>query len=344
MALTTDNIADLAKTTLRELGKDRWSDLSGDLQNYQVMPRLLKKNKHEVKSGYELQWQLMVDDNGAANRPGLFPVDNYNYADVIIQGTIPWRHANTFWAIDSRLIQMNTGASQVVNMVKVQRTAAWISLAKQLETDFWGKPTDSTDTTKPYGVDMWVTKSATTGFQGGNPSGFTSGVGGISSVTYSRWRNWTYQYTAISTTDLIRGWREAATKTHFEAPIDVPEYVKSSNSDYAYYTNWDVAGRLEELIEDQNENLGNDLDSKHGVVMFRRNPVVYTSELDSDSQDPIYGINWKSLMPVCLSGWYLKESPPEKAPTSHVTIKSDIDLTYQYMAYDRRKLFILNIA
>jgi len=138
---------------------------------------------------------------------------------------------------------------------------------------------------------------------------------------------------------------ESATKTRFMPPVDVPEY--NTGNRYAYYTNYDVLSLLEEALEDQNDNLGNDIASKDGRTMFRRVPVNWVPYLDANNleggeQDPVYGINWGEFKVVFLKGFYLKEGKPMMSPKQHNVFESHVDLTYNFQCTNRRAQFVLN--
>ena len=113
---------------------------------------------------------------------GLVEVDNTNYADVITTGSIPWRHLETSWTIDRRMIAMNLDPARIVEIFLTQREQAIISLAEYFEaTSFWNKPSTSSDNKEMFGIFYWLSYSATQGFNGGNPTGFTAGRGGLCS-------------------------------------------------------------------------------------------------------------------------------------------------------------------
>ena len=343
MPITSDDIADLIIASTKDLGRLAWTDLSGDLQEYIALPNVLRNERVTFSSGQGIQWNLMTDSNGQAKNKGLFEPDDYNVKDVMTTANIPWRHSNTNYAIEEREMSMNAaGINRVLDLVKTRRSASMIDLAKLMETNFWGKPPSSSDPLIPYGIDTWDVRNAVTGFNGGNPAGFSSGVGGISSVTQPRWRNYTAQYVNITKADLIKLWREAATKTFFRPAIEMPNYNKGSR--YGYYMNYDVLGELESILEDQNENLGVDVASMDGQVMFRRTPCTWVPQLDADTQDPVYGINWGVFYACFLEGEYLREGKPRTAPDQHRTQVVDIDLTYNWKCTDRRRLFIINKA
>lgn len=341
--LTTEDVADLIQTTLKDLDKGKWTDLTGDLQEYVAMSALLTKDKVKFKTGQAIRVNIQTDSNGQARNVGLAYVANYNMTDTMQNGSAPWRHSTCNYAFDRKEEELNSGdAEQIVDLVKTRRSACDIDLAKLMENNFWGKPVDSTDALTPWGVDMYIVKNATEGFNGGNPSGFTTGAI-FNSSTYSRWKNWTAQYTNISRTDFLRKVRTACRKTNFKSPVSMSE-VRKIGIKRALYTNHDVITELEELCQDNNENLGTDLAKYQDEVVIRKNPVVWVPDLDSDSQDPMYGICWDTLVPVFLKGEYMKESKPRALDSQPTVVVVDKDLTYNFVCYDRRSQFIVNKA
>jgi hypothetical protein len=343
MALQADNIADLIIATQKELGRMKWTEITTDLQEHIAMPKLLRQEKVEFDSGgYGFQWNVMVTTAGSARNVGLYATDNVNVGDGMVTATAPWRHTTTSYAVDERELSMNRGAAKVYDLVKSRRQMAMIDLAALMETDFFGKPTDSTDTVKPFGLYYWVVKNGSAGFNGGNASGFTSGPGSLSASTYPRWSNYTAPYSAITHDDLVRAWRKASTFTNFMSPTGEQQPDYNTGNRYGYYTNYAVLGKLEEILESQNDNLGNDVASKDGMVLFRRTPVTWAPKLEADSTNPVYGINWGVFKPVLLEGWYLKEDAPIRAPNQHTVRQVHVDLSYNYKCTDRRRLFVIS--
>jgi hypothetical protein len=274
-----------------------------------------------------------------------------NIADVMTTASIPWRHCTTNYAFERREVQFNATPAQIVELVKIRRTDAMISLAELMEKNFWQAPPSTTDTTHPYGLAYHIAKGSDgeEGFTGGNPyaqdgSQFADNAGINAELSAnSAWRNYYADYATVNKTDLIRKWRKAAVFTNFKAPVPVADYNTGSN--YAYYTNYNVIGRLEEALEAQNDNLGNDIASKDGQLMFRQVPVMWVPHLETDTTngtDPIYGVNWGVLKPVFLSGEYMREEGPTQVPGQHTTMQVFVDSTLNFMCTDRRRNFLLS--
>lgn len=339
--LQADDIVDLVKTTQKDLGELKWTEIATDLQEHVALPHLLSAEKVGFDSGYGIQWNLMTEHSGAAHDTGLYAVDNVNVADVMQQAFIPWRHVTTSYAIERRELAMNREPRRIVDLVKVRRADAMLGLAEHMEARFWQAPTGPNDD-RLFGVGYWTVYNATTGFNGQNPAGFSDVAGLDSTATaFSRWRNFTAQYTNVTQADLIKKWREAAVKTHFKplASMNQPSYAGADK--YGYYTNYAVLGTLEEELRTQNDNLGNDIAPKDGQVVFRRVPVTYVPYLDKAANDPIYGINWSVFQPVFLSGEYMREMGPNVASNQHTVLNTHIDCTLNVRCTNRRRLFVL---
>lgn len=344
MALAAEAINDLINTTLKKFDKPNWTNLTTTIQNFVALPKILKKEKVVEESGTHVEWRVQIGTSGAAQNVGLYASITPNVGNTFQYANVPWRHTTTNYSFDRREFEMNSGESRIVNLIKGRRLDAFVDLAKKVEADFWSKPASSTDVTTPYGVKYWIVYNATDGFTGGDPSGFTSGAGGLDADSYPEWKNYCATYSSASSkTDLIAKWRKAATLTKFVCPVASEEPQQGRGEQrYGYYTNYTVISALETLAENQNDNLGNDMASKDGVVTFRRIPVEYVASLDSESSaDPVVGIDWSVFHPVILKGENLREDPartPSDQPT--VSVK-DVWLTYNYKCLSRRNNFLL---
>lgn len=328
-----ENVVDFVNDTLRDLGKPKFTDISSALQRHVIFKNLIRKNRAMLESGSGIQFNVLVGQSNAARNVSLAESDNVNQVDGMVQANTVWRNSQTSYMIIRQLMAMNREPSKIVDFVKQQRIMAMISLAELMESNFWGAPS-ATDLKTPLGLPYWVTKNATKGFTGGVLSGYTT-VAGLSPTTYPNWNNWAFPYTAVSRDDFIRGAREAATKTDFMPPVDgIP--TPNTGDEYGFYTNYNVIQPLEEATESQNDNLGNDVASQDGKVMFRRVPVVWVPWLERDTTNPFYGINWGWMKTYILSGEWLRETNIEYTPGQHNVASHFIDCTYQFCSKNRR--------
>lgn len=338
MALQGTDIADLVATTINNFEPLKFTDITTDLQRHIVMKRLMKKNKVMFDTSPEWVWDLMVSGNGSAAFNGLYAQDNINAVDVMIQGKVPWRHVSWNWPIERREIAMNRSPRKIVDLVTARRISSFVSAIELFELRAWRAPA-LTDTANPFGIPYWIVKNNTEGFNGAVPSGLTV-VGNINPTTYARWKNYTAQYTAVTKDDLIRKWRKAAEFTDFETPVeDTPTF--NTGDDYGYYTNWAVLGTLAELLEQQNDDLGSDIASQDGKVMFMRQPVVRVPQLEEDTTNPIYGINWGEFKTAGLRGEWLHETKIEIMPGQHTVAATYYDCSFNWFTRNRRRHFVL---
>lgn len=338
MPFSPEQVGELTTTTLRQLGRLKWSLISTSLQEYHAYGRFLKKGAVKTyDGGYGLQWNLQVAATGLAVRSELYDTDEVTAKETMKTANSPWTMVKVPYALDVRQISMNSGSSKIVDDWQAQRVAAMVSLVELLEDDFWAAP-DASDTKKPRALRYYVVKNASAGFNGGTPTGF-SDVAGLNTTTYPKWRNWTDIYATISRTDLIRRVKRAMRNCKFTPPIAHPAYA-TGKPRWEFYTCDDVMQVLGELAENQNQNIGTDLAAYEGRVEIGNVPVQWAPELDSDTDDPFYGIDWSSFRPCVLAGEYLRESDDTSA-SSHNLKARWVDMTYGFEMYDRRRQFVL---
>jgi len=345
------DLNDLLTATDKHIKRFKFTEIASDLQDYVAVRNLLRKNRVDFQSGTAVQWQAMVSTTGRAKNSGLYEVDDVNVGDVLKTAEIPWRHATVNWAFERREMAINRRPAQIVNLLKVRRAEAMIDWAALEEENFWDAIL-STETLKPYGVDYWLVRHATAGFNGGEHAQFAGGAGGLTVANAPNWKNYTGNYVSVTKEDLIRKMRKASAYTKFRSPAPgVQDY--NTGDRYGYYTTYDILGTMEELLEAQNDNLGNDVASKDGQVLFRRNPVEWVpwlqthesaSEGDVTSQDPVFGINWGVFKCAFLQGEYMNESEWAVKSDQHTVHNKFMDVTRNWYMTDRRRSFVINKA
>jgi len=336
MGLAFSEIDDAVLLTQNKLVKrGAFVDMQTDISDHVAVREMWKGKKKVFDGGNNWEIEYQMDHNHSARAVGLYESDGSSVGDTMVKGTVSPRHVNAHYIYDQREPSFQRGGVAIVDLVKTKYTAMMVSLYDLLEEMLWGKPTDSSDLRTPYGIAYWVVKNATEGFNGGNPSGFAAGRAGIDSATYTRYRNYTAQYANITKEDLIRKMRRAHRLIKFRSPVShaVPDLGKMGNG---VYTNDTVIGLVEEILEAQNMNLGNDLDSKGGRAMFKGTPLQYAPYLDDDSADPIYMLDWKKLAIGVLAGWENNLSAPYMVPGKHLVRRVDIDATMNMICSDPR--------
>ncbi len=340
MGIAIESIADLVAASLRDLGRGKWTDLTTDYQEFYILPKILEKEKVKFDGGRGPQWNVLTGTAGTAKWVNLYQEDTPAAVDNMQQASAPWAHSTTNYSFDRREPEIASGKMyQIYDIVKSRRAQAFMDLAILCEAAGWGMPA-TTNNQQPYGLKYYITYNATTGFNGGNPTGF-SNCAGIDASAFPRWRNYTAQYANITKDDLVIKARDAIRLTVFKSPLNPmpPDYRRSGERRCIYAGNTVVRG-LETLAEFQNDNLGHDLLSQFGEVMLHRIPVEYVPFFDWDTgcaaAAPMVGIDWGTFYPHFLEGEYLNEGKPMPAPFQHTAVTVHTDLTLQFACKNRR--------
>jgi hypothetical protein len=341
VTLLAADIADLIITTQNELGRMKMSDLASELQEYFALPRILKGKEGDVETvqnGAQIEFNAMVNyDKTSAKMTSLHAVDNINVTNNMATGKIDWRYVTSHYAVEERELLMNRGDAQIVSYIKSKRLSAQLAMAQLLEDQFWAKPSTSLDL---YGLGYWLTYNATEGFNGGNQTGYSDGPGGLSCLTYTKWKNYTAQYTQVSKSDLINKARTASRMTRFMPPVEFGTY--NTGDKYGYYTNNAVVLALESILEAQNDNLGKSVNPMDNQVLLNRISVNWVPKLeDYTASAPFIGINWGEFKPVFMQGEQMNEQAPKEAPMQHRSLVVHTDMMMNYICRDRRKQFLI---
>ena len=337
MALTDQNIADMLTTTLHDLGRGRFWQIAQELAEYYVLPRLLRKggNVRIKTNGIGVKETLMVGTGGESRWVGLAEEDTYNWEDLLTQLTVVWVRLNDNMIWERRMLLENRGQARINNVIKPQRVAMMLRIAKALESGYFGTP-DASDTKKPWGLKYWLTKNSTTGFNGGLPSGF-SNKGGVNITKYPQFKNYTFQYTNVTKADLILKMRTAHRKTNWRSPYKTSQMRSEFGARRQIFMNEPTIASFENLAEAQNENLGRDLAPFDDMTSFKKHPLIYIPYLDDDSTNPIYMNDIETFFPIILKGDYLRESDAHSlVPKQHNMFAVDMDLSINFVCPNPR--------
>lgn len=340
--LTPERHADLQSSTLAKIERQRFTEIATDLRKYHVFPNLVlfgdeKAGTSRFKTesgGTRIEFEVMLNHSGASRHVGIGGEDAPVQMDVLDRASVPWRHTTTQWSEFQQILAMNRGnLEKIVDLELAHDVAARTSLAVLMENTFWGAPVDSTDEVTPYGFFTWFPKSASTGFVGAFPSGFTTL--GLDNE-HPRWKHYTDAYTNQTADDLVYKIWLALERTKWESPVQgVPKL--DTGMDRALYTNMPTKIALAKLAMNQNDNVGYDLANGYGITMIRNNPILDVAKLDADTTDPVLLCEWASLKCIALEGEWLRRFTQKNWPGQHRTDAKFIDSTYNFVCYNRRR-------
>jgi hypothetical protein len=341
MGVQAEQLADIITAVKDSERPGTYTLLTTSLQRYPAMKKLFKGKARKEKGGAYLSFTAMVASNESAQTTALFAEIDTAQADLFKTGRVPWRHVTNYWLFDEREPEINSGASDLVDIIKGRNTDCKVDLAKKFEGWFWNAPTGSEDAddAPPYGVKYWICRVNTDtagAFQGGHPSGFPSGCAGLSSTIYPAYQNYAVGYSTVSEDDFILRLDKATYQTGFENPVAVPGDASSS---YGYYTNYTVRVALNKIAMARNDNLGYDTALKTSI--HKGTAVESVPYLDSDTENPFYGIDWTWFEPVFLRGEWMKETTIIHPGKQHRTVANFLDCSLNYICRDRRRQFVL---
>lgn len=353
MALTPEQLQDFTKATLDFfVNRYSWQDLSLNLQQYIFADRLINKSKMAVRGGEQLQHRVQVRNTGTFRDTGMYDVSGKIVVDHLENIQVPWAKQQVHYVWEEDEVAFQSRPETILEILKVRIHAMHNDWFEGMEERMWTKPAAETDKPrKPWGLPTWIVKdtsgSAATafGFNGGNPTGWTNGVGGLSSSTYPNWSNGTFRYDNLTQTDLFAKWSEACHKCYFMPPHNYNESV-SGKPRWEYFTTYPVLENLHNALFAANDNVGTDIGKYRDSVLFKGTPVTYVPALTvsgfaaRDVQNPIYGVDWSSMKFFFRSGADRKMLQPvrlEQQPTVHVQY---METWCNFLCLDRRRNFV----
>ena len=351
MGVSFDQINGFVKATRNDNFERKWTDISQAYLEYYFNNHLLGAGRKNITGGKAYEYNVVYGRSGNAKHVGLYATDNPSQTDKITQASVPFRFTQTSYSFDEREDAFNKPTpTQILDLIQERRHCAMVDLAELNEETFWGKPDSSADKETPFGLYYWLVKTsgataiANCTFSGGNASGFTDGPGGIDSTTITGWKNWAGNYTNVTKDDLIKKMRKAHRDTNFRSPVSRPtDYVPDSvENRYQIFVNNTTIQSMEDIGEAQNENLGRDLAPYDGMMLFRKNPIFSVPYLDSDSSNPVIFINWDAFKVIVKADEFMKETVVKSA-TQHRVATVFVDLSWNTICYNRRKLAILSV-
>jgi len=318
--------------------------LQTDLQDHVAVRELWKgRNKKVFVGGDPWTFDAQIDHNHSTRAVALYETDGSAVVDTMIEGKVYCRHLNAHYVYDQREKAFQRGGHAIVDYIKTKYIGMMMSFFEYLEETLWSNPADDGKT--PFGVAHYVTRADGDGdFVGPEAEGWAAGKCNILYADQPRWRNWAARYVAISKEDLIRKMRLAARKTKFRSPISHTEPTLGGMKN-GVYCNSDVIGLMEEILEDQNMNLGNDMASKDGRAHFKGTPVTYVPYLDNDNtEDPVYLLDWKWLGLGVLAGWENQLTAPYMVPNRHLVRRVDLDASLNLACTNLRRQAVISKA
>jgi hypothetical protein len=303
--------------------------------------------KKQIESGTSIQRAIVLETTGNARHVRLYQKTPINVGDTQKQITAPWCQVQTHYSIERREALRNRAPARFIDLLKSRRIDATVDLANLLEERAWATPLTSSDDLNPRGLPYWITKLDAAATSEGDFAGKTIRYGDASTSTTkggldgslsanAKWRNWAATYDAIND-DFVKRLRRAFHATNFKSPMLATDLKSGHASNYRLYMGLAELCEYEDLATKQNDNLGADLDKFHGNTTFKRVPILYTPQLDADTENPVYGVNHSKFFPIVQEGDWMRENDPVSDVEQHNVTTTFIDGSYQFFCNNVRE-------
>ena len=345
-------------TTLNTIRREKFIDMSQELQEYIVVPYLLTKRGGLVvkKGGVGIEETLMVEHGGRSRFVGEYDEDVIVVIDHLKKMQLFYSLLTDNLAYTRSEILDNRGQERINSIIKPRRRGMYMRVAETMEENFFQTP-DVDDDLTPWGLKYWIVKNSTAGFNGGYPSGFNR-IANINLTEVPQYKNYTDQYVAISKADMILRMRRAHRRTNWRSPRKDPGVEGDTSPRRLLLSNEDVVETFETIGEAQNENLGRDISSMNagmnnlrgtgikstpdGEILFKKHPIVHARSLDDDTSDPMYGLDMDTFHAMTQKGDNMRLGDFGRAPNQHRVYAAHLDHKHQTICTNRRNNWVVS--
>lgn len=345
MGYQPEDIDDLINTVNdSELAPGKWTDLSIDDQELTFITHFIRAGKKvSVQSGPRQRWELQTANTGTAEWTNLFAQDTTARANIHKKAFQEWALATGNYVYDLREEEFKSDKKkEIVDHIAMLAHSARTKALQLLDNAGWSSPTSSSQTPRRMsGFPFWIQASATEGFNGGDPSGFTAGAGNVSVADVDNWKNFTGTYGTISDDDFFRLVRKFCRRCVFKAPDPYPNAVPEEANWMLFTTEGNVE-LIERFLNSRNDNI-KDSAGFFGMAQFKNIKWNWVPGFDNsgsaiyDSTDPVYGINFNTFRIQFESGSEMKWGKAHQAQNSgHNTRQVDWDASVNMACLNRR--------
>ncbi len=351
--ISNSDLIDLQRTTLANLPNMKF-EVALSQQDFPAVNKWFKEDKIQEESGTSIERNIMLDNSGNARHVRLYQKSSINVADVQKKITAPWVQIEGQYSIERRESLRNRKPAMYIKLLESRRLDAMLAMADLLEQRAWKTPETTSDDLNPRGITYWLSKllpaaganfdntiDVNEDFSGrrvryGDGTDVITDKGGLSPTTFKKWRNWAGTKTGIDG-KFIKTLSKAFYATKFVAPMLAKDLDKGPASNYRIYLTLNDMVEYSDLARKANDNLGADLDKFHGVQSFNRVPMLWSPQLDSDTDSPVYGVNHSKFYPITQSGDWMREGEPMADVELHNVFTTFVDGSYQYFCTNVRE-------
>lgn len=369
--LNSEQTMDLWDITRSNVPYQGRIEFLGARHGYYVTDQLFKRDSVKLDGGTIIEHPVMLTTSGSAKM--ILPNENRTYSakDVMAMLQMPWRQANAHYMVTEQEVFRNysgldgdredTGAGRLVSLLAIRRNDAELDLSGMLEELFPLCPTSASDVRNPHGMRYYITprtsaqvSAGLTGHIGANPvygdGNTAASCAGIDTSTakYANYRNAAYGWSATGVElteddiDIIIG---AMLDTKFKSPMIASDVHENRYDNFVNFTNRAMYLAFSRKARMNNDDLGADVGKFAGIVRIKGNPIIHMEDLDSDTTNPLFGVNLDTFKPFIQKGNNFREGRRVSDWTQPDTWAHNIDLGFNFMCTNRKLNYIVsNVA
>ena len=362
MALNIEQVPGFIETVLKKYFKVDWKDISLPLQEYYYPSRLFTQASTETMGGPFCEWKLQVANPGNFSLSGPYAVDATNRVEMLTHGNMGWSQNTTNYTVDITEDVFKRSAEEIINHMDVLEHAMYNDYWAGMEDLMMGPgPTGPTLVPRPPSGPLWwiqpmpMTSAATrtvagvpahtgSGFYGGNPPGFSE-CGNVDCTKYTNWSNRCFTYSQVSRNDFIDKVMECMDKCYFKPAQSYPELALGKQK-WEFLTTYSRIQLMGRLLQQGNDNIGDDLAAHGGVCYIRNVPVSWVpawtnSQSANLRTDGVFlGLNWTKFKAFYAPGLRMVKRTPYQDKDRHNVRWRVMDDSNQIVCLDRRANFI----
>jgi hypothetical protein len=237
----TGGLTEIIATTLR----NRSGKLADNVSNNNALLKRLstKGNIKPVSGGRTIVQEIEYAENGTYTRYSGYETLNISPSDVITGAEFDWKQAAVAVTMSGLEMLQNAGKEQQIDMLEARITNAERTFKNQISTDIYSDGTASGGK-QIGGLQLLI---ADTGL---------STVGGISSTTYSWWRNQVYDFSTAGVTPSSATIQTAMNTLFLQTArgTDTPDLIVADNTYYRYY--WESLQSIQRITNENTAGAG----------------------------------------------------------------------------------------
>ena len=265
-----------------------WQDISLPLQEYQFASRLFDKAKKAEMGGDQCKWKLETDYADNFQVVELYHRDSSDRKDVLTEGHMPWSMTTANYHYDLDEAVFKRGLPEIVDYISLREKGLMKSFFAGMENLMFGDgPTGPLQRPMPPATLLhWITANATEGFNGAEPTGWSShGVGGISTTSYPAWKNRTFSYAVVDHDHFVKPIVRALDLCDFKPmPVGMNDIVPQSRFNWEILTTYSRVELLRDLY----------------TWAYQRSTHEYSSIQQNLTEPDPHRLKWRNFIKQCV--------------------------------------------